>query len=276
MRLRRFAMVLGVVILAVGSLACQGRPARSPEAIQPTRTQPSPAATSTILKAQTPTSAPTPASASALACPEDPRVWALVPLQGVMRDPKTGKPIQLPKPPQRIDPPCVYEGLARDLARTLVPNPDLPAPQASGRTLSAPWFWAPGMDVPTIQLIVDQGVGYFEASYDAGGKRIEKLYLPYTAVATRLRGEDPPVGSDSLSLSTSSPGLSRRAGGVGGGSGLALRAAPVAAGGAFVPLRPEGHLPGGGGSGGGEAHRDPDHPPGRRGGQEGEMKGGGG
>jgi hypothetical protein len=40
------------------------------------------------------------------------------------------------------------------------------------------------MEVPTIRVIVDQGVGYFEAAYDAGGRRIEELFLPYTAVAT--------------------------------------------------------------------------------------------
>ncbi len=101
-----------------------------------------------------------------------------------MRDPKTGKPIRLPKPSQRIDPPCIYEGLARDLARSLVPNPDFPAPAARGKTLSVPWFWAPGMEVPIIWVIVDQWVGYFETDYDAGGKRIDKCYLPYTAVAT--------------------------------------------------------------------------------------------
>jgi hypothetical protein len=111
-------------------------------------------------------------------------MWQLVPLQVGLRDPKTGKPIQLPKPPQRIDPPCVYEGLARDLARSLVPNPDFPTPAVRGKTLSVPWFWAPGMEAPTIRVIVDQGVDYFEADYDAGGRRIEDLFLPYTAVAT--------------------------------------------------------------------------------------------
>jgi hypothetical protein len=40
------------------------------------------------------------------------------------------------------------------------------------------------MEVPTIRVIVDQGVGYFEADYNAGGRRIEDLFLPYTAVAT--------------------------------------------------------------------------------------------
>jgi hypothetical protein len=39
------------------------------------------------------------------------------------------------------------------------------------------------MEAPTIRVIVDQGVD-FEADYDAGGRRIEDLFLPYTAVAT--------------------------------------------------------------------------------------------
>ena len=187
MRFERWAIALVAVILAAAGSACQGRPAGPSETARPTSTPPPPAsptatATQAVLKIETPT--PTPAPASASVCPEDPRVWQLVPLQAGLRDPKTGKPIQLPKPPQRIDPPCVYEGLARDLARSLAPNPDLPTPAARGKTLSVPWFWAPGIEVPTIQVIVDQGVGYFEADYDAGGRRIEELFLPYTAVAT--------------------------------------------------------------------------------------------
>jgi hypothetical protein len=186
MRFERWAIALVAVILAAAGSACQGRPAGPSETARPTSTPPPPAfptatATQAVLKIETPT--PTPAPASASVCPEDPRVWQLVPLQVGLRDPKTGKPIQLPKPPQRIDPPCVYEGLARDLARSLVPNPDFPAPAVRGKTLSVPWFWAPGMEAPTIRVIVDQGVD-FEAGYDAGGRRIEDLFLPYTAVAT--------------------------------------------------------------------------------------------
>jgi len=186
MRFERWAIALVAVILAAAGSACQGRPGRPSETARPTSTPPPPAspratATQAVLKIETPT--PTPAPASASVCPEDPRAWQLVPLQVGLRDPKTGKPIQLPKPPQRIDPPCVYEGLARDLARSLVPNPDFPAPATRGKTLSVPWFWAPGMEVPTIR--VEVGTDYFfEASYDAGGRRIEELFLPYTAVAT--------------------------------------------------------------------------------------------
>jgi hypothetical protein len=186
MRFERWAIALVAVILAAAGSACQGRPAGPSETARPTSTPPPPAsptatATQAVLKIETPT--PTPAPASASVCPEDPRAWQLVPLQAGLRDPKTGKPIQLPKPPQRIDPPCVYEGLARDLARSLVPNPDFPTPAVRGKTLSVPWFWAPGMEAPTIGVIVDQGVD-FEAHYDAGGRRIEELFLPYTAVAT--------------------------------------------------------------------------------------------
>jgi len=186
MRFERWAIALVAVILAAAGSACQGRPAGPSETARPTSTPPppvSPTATATqaVLKIETPTATPAPASASV--CPEDPRVWQLVPLQAGLRDPKTGKPIQLPKPPQRIDPPCVYEGLARDLARSLVPNPDFPTPAVRGKTLSVPWFWAPGMEAPTIRVEVDT-VDSFEASYDAGGRRIEDLFLPYTAVAT--------------------------------------------------------------------------------------------
>jgi hypothetical protein len=186
MRFERWAIALVAVILAAAGSACQGRPAGPSETARPTSTPPppvSPTATATqaVLKIETPTATPAPASASV--CPEDPRAWQLVPLQAGLRDPKTGKPIQLPKPPQRIDPPCVYEGLARDLARSLVPNPDFPTPAVRSKTLSVPWFWAPGMEAPTIR--VEVGTDYFfEASYDAGGRRIETRYVPYTAVAT--------------------------------------------------------------------------------------------
>ena len=186
MRFERWAIALVAVILAAAGSACQGRPARPSETARPTSTPPPPAspratATQAVLKIETPT--PTPAPASASVCPEDPRAWQLVPLQAGLRDPKTGKPIQLPKPPQRIDPPCVYEGLARDLARSLVPNPDFPTPAVRSKTLSVPWFWAPGMEVPTIRVVVELA-DYFEACYDASGRRIETRYVPYTAVAT--------------------------------------------------------------------------------------------
>jgi hypothetical protein len=186
MRFERWAIALVAVILAAAGSACQGLPGRPSETARPTSTPPPPAsptatATQAVLKIETPTATPAPASASV--CPEDPRVWQLVPLQVGLQDPKTGKTIQLPKPPQRIDPPCVYEGLARDLARSLVPNPDFPTPAVRGKTLSVPWFWAPGMEVPTIRVEVETDA-FFEASYDAGGRRIEDLFLPYTAVAT--------------------------------------------------------------------------------------------
>ncbi|WP_200808206.1 hypothetical protein, partial [Thermoflexus hugenholtzii] len=126
--------------------------------------------------AQAPTRTPAPL------CPEDPRLWQLVPIEAGLRDPQTGQPIRLPKPPQRIEPPCVYEGLARDLAHTLVPNPNAPAPSVEGKVLSVPWFWAPGMEVPTIRLVPERR-DVFEIGYDAQGKRIDHLYLPYTAIA---------------------------------------------------------------------------------------------
>jgi len=173
------AAVVALALILLGT-AWSWRTART--GARPAPTLPPPTATAVFAAVTATARAPTPTPAPA--CPEDPRAWALVPLQAGLRDPKTGKPIQLPKPPQRIDPPCVYEGLARDLARSLVPNPDFPAPAVRGKTLSVPWFWAPGMEAPTIRVIVDQGVGYFEADYDAGGRRIEDLFLPYTAVAT--------------------------------------------------------------------------------------------
>jgi hypothetical protein len=173
------AAVAALAVILLGT-AWSWRTART--GARPAPTLPPPTATAVFAAVTATARAPTPTPAPA--CPEDPRAWALVPLQAGLRDPKTGKPIRLPKPPQRIDPPCVYEGLARDLARSLVPNPDFPEPSARGKTLSVPWFWAPGMEAPTIRVIVDQGVGYFEADYDAGGRRIEDLFLPYTAVAT--------------------------------------------------------------------------------------------
>jgi hypothetical protein len=177
----RIALGAAVVALAVILLgtAWSWRTART--GARPAPTLPPPTATAVFAAVTATARAPTPTPAPA--CPEDPRAWALVPLQAGLRDPKTGKPIQLPKPPQRIDPPCVYEGLARDLARSLVPNPDFPAPAVRGKTLSVPWFWAPGMEAPTIRVIVESA-DYFEARYDTGGKRIETRYVPYTAVAT--------------------------------------------------------------------------------------------
>jgi len=178
----RIALVAAAAALALILLGAAWSWQTARTGARPAPTLPPPTATAVFAAVTATARAPTPTPAPA--CPEDPRAWALVPLQAGLRDPKTGKPIQLPKPPQRIDPPCVYEGLARDLARSLAPNPDLPTPAARGKTLSVPWFWAPGIEVPTIQVIVDQGVGYFEADYDAGGRRIEELFLPYTAVAT--------------------------------------------------------------------------------------------
>jgi hypothetical protein len=172
------AAVAALALILLGT-AWSWRTART--GARPAPTLPPPTATAVFAAVTATARAPTPTPAPA--CPEDPRAWALVPLQAGLRDPKTGKPIQLPKPPQRIDPPCVYEGLARDLARSLVPNPDFPAPAVRGKTLSVPWFWAPGMEAPTIRVEVET-VGSFEASYDAGGRQIEELFLPYTAVAT--------------------------------------------------------------------------------------------
>ncbi|WP_448592640.1 hypothetical protein [Thermoflexus hugenholtzii] len=133
------------------------------------------AAVTATAQAPTPTPAPL--------CPEDPRLWKLVPIESGMRDPKTGQPIPLPKPPQRIEPACVYEGLARDLAHIRVPNPDVPTPSVEGKVLSVPWFWAPGMDVPQIQVKAVRAKD-FVAFYDTRGSRIDELYLPYTAIAT--------------------------------------------------------------------------------------------
>jgi hypothetical protein len=172
------AAVAALAVILLGT-AWSWRTART--GARPAPTLPPPTATAVFAAVTATARAPTPTPAPA--CPEDPRAWALVPLQAGLRDPKTGKPIRLPKPPQRIDPPCVYEGLARDLARSLVPNPDFPKPSVEDKVLSVPWFWAPGMEAPTIR--VEVGTDYFfEASYDAGGRRIENLFLPYTAVAT--------------------------------------------------------------------------------------------
>jgi len=177
----RIALVAAAAALALILLGAAWSWQTARTGARPAPTLPPPTATAVFAAVTATARAPTPTPAPA--CPEDPRAWALVPLQAGLRDPKTGKPIQLPKPPQRIDPPCVYEGLARDLARSLVPNPDFPTPAVRGKTLSVPWFWAPGMEVPTIRVEVDT-VDSFEASYDAGGRRIEDLFLPYTAVAT--------------------------------------------------------------------------------------------
>jgi hypothetical protein len=137
------AAVAALAVILLGT-AWSWRTART--GARPAPTLPPPTATAVFAAVTATARAPTPTPAPA--CPEDPRAWALVPLQAGLRDPKTGKPIQLPKPPQRIDPPCVYEGLARDLARSLVPNPDFPAPAVRGKTLSVPWFWAPGWRRP--------------------------------------------------------------------------------------------------------------------------------
>jgi len=148
---------------------------------RPAPTLPPPTATAVFATVTAAASRPT--ATPAPLCPEDPLLWRLVEIRPDLRDPKTGKPIQLPKPPQRIDPPCVYDLLARDLARSLVPNPDFPTPAAPGKTLSVPWFWAPGTEVPAVRVRL-KTAAFFESDYDARGRRIETRFLPYTAVAT--------------------------------------------------------------------------------------------
>jgi hypothetical protein len=148
---------------------------------QPAPTLPPPTQTAIFAAVTATAQAPTPTRPPL--CPEDPRLWRLVSLEGVLRDPQTGRPMPLPKPPQRIEPACVYEGLARDLARTLVPNPDAPVPSVEGRVLSVPWFWAPGMEVPNIQVKTRKNLE-FASRYDGQGGQIDSFYLPYTAITT--------------------------------------------------------------------------------------------
>ncbi|GBD09129.1 hypothetical protein HRbin22_01376 [Candidatus Thermoflexus japonica] len=162
------------MLLAGGIFALQ-----APRGARPAPTLPPPTATAVF--ATVTAAAVRPTATPAPQCPEDPILWKLVEVRPFL-DPKTGKSVQLPKPPQRIDPPCVYEALARDFAHTLVPNPDIPAPSAE-KTLSVPWFWAPGTEIPQIQLKSGQ-VREFSAPYDARGRRIDRLFLSYTAVAT--------------------------------------------------------------------------------------------
>ncbi len=175
-----YALLLTLGLVAVVFLWAFFQSRQALPAERPAPTLPPPTATAIFATATAIASRPT--ATPAPLCPEDPRVWALVEIRPFL-DPKTGKSVQLPKPPQRIDPPCVYEALARDLARTLVPNPDVPIPSATGRTLSVPWFWAPGTEIIQTQVIPRQARD-FVAFYDARGRKIDDLYLPYTAVAT--------------------------------------------------------------------------------------------
>jgi len=159
--------------LAAILFACQGKPAGSPVPAHPTSTRPAP---TVALPPATPTpQAVAPTSSSPAACLEEPDRWSLIPIES------GGKPVSPPS--QRIDPPCVYEALARDLARTLIPAPDALIPSVADRTLSVPWFWAPGTEIPQTQVRPDRP-GDFVAFYDARGRKIDEFFLPYTAVAT--------------------------------------------------------------------------------------------
>ncbi|GBD07775.1 hypothetical protein HRbin22_00001 [Candidatus Thermoflexus japonica] len=160
-----------MLLLAGALAACQGGPGGSSP---PTPTQPA-APVSPTLAPPTPAAVSTPASGSA--CPEDPARWSLVPLSG-----PGGKPVQ--PPPQRIDPPCVYQGLWRDLATALFADyTRADVPPLADKKVEVPWYWDPGPEITrkVIGIYLSWG-GYL--FYDREGRKIDEILTIYTALPT--------------------------------------------------------------------------------------------
>jgi hypothetical protein len=146
MRFERWAIALVAVILAAAGSACQGRPAGPSETARPTSTPPPPAsptatATQAVLKIETPTATPAPASASV--CPEDPRAWQLVPLQGGCGTRRPGSRFSCPSRRSASSPPASTRGWPGTWPTPWSPTPTSPRPR--WRTRSSP---SPGSGPP--------------------------------------------------------------------------------------------------------------------------------
>ncbi|MCS7352178.1 MAG: hypothetical protein RMM10_11785 [Anaerolineae bacterium] len=170
------AVILGMM-LAAGIFALQAPPA----APQPVPTFAPPTATAIAARIATATASAPPTPTPAPLCPDDPRLWQLVEMRPFL-DPQTEQPVQMLKPTYRIEPPCVYQGLWRDVAHYLFMS-DPPTPTVKKWVRDVPWYWSPEPDFvyrdffayrPTAQ-------SYY---YDREGWRIDEVITPFTAVWT--------------------------------------------------------------------------------------------
>ncbi len=112
-----------------------------------------------------------------------PALWKLVEVKPFL-DPKTGKPVQLPKPVYRIDPPCVYQGFWKDMADALFATytrEDVP-PKVD-KQIEVPWYWEPGPEISrkTIGIYLALKDYLF---YDREGRKIDEVLTPYTVLPT--------------------------------------------------------------------------------------------
>ncbi|MFN3928122.1 MAG: hypothetical protein ACK4OK_00600 [Thermoflexus sp.] len=169
------AVGLIVFFLVGGWWLGRGAPPAEP---QPMPTLPPPtktaiAATATARVPPTPTAAP--------ACPTDPVLWKFEEVF-VGWDPQTAQPIRLPKPLYRIHPPCVYEGLWRDVAGKLfLTRSDAPSVE---KWVEAPWYWNPGLEIIQRPFSPAPVSGMASTVYDREGRRIDEVLTAYTALST--------------------------------------------------------------------------------------------
>ncbi|GBD07777.1 hypothetical protein HRbin22_00003 [Candidatus Thermoflexus japonica] len=164
------------MLLAGGIFALQ-----APRGARPAPTLPPPTATAVFATATA--TAVRPTATPAPQCPEDPILWKLVEVRPFL-DPKTQKPVQLPKPIYRIDPPCVYQGLWRDLATALFADyTRADVPPLVDKLVEVPWYWDPGPEI-TREII---GIYLSWADYlfyDREGRKIDEILTIYTALPT--------------------------------------------------------------------------------------------
>ncbi len=175
-----YALMLGFA-LAGGMLLAGAILARTaPGEPRPAPTLPPPTWTAILATGTAMAARPTPTPAPA--CPPNPLLWRLVPVKPFL-DPKTGKPVELPKPLYRIDPPCVYEGFWRDVAGDLfLARSDRPS--VDKWLQNVPWYWEPGTEItrkPFYPTAPSKAAAVF---YDRQWKRIDGVLTPYTALAT--------------------------------------------------------------------------------------------
>ncbi len=166
-------MLLAGVIL---SGTAPGGQAPRPAPTLPPPTWTAVLATGTAMAAR-PTSTPAPA------CPPNPAQWQLVPVQPFL-DPQTGRPLELPKPLHRLQPPCVYEGLWRDLAYELfLRYTKADIPPAALKMFEIPWYWDPGPEVSRRLVGIAIPTRDF-TFYDRSGRRIDEVLTVYTVAFT--------------------------------------------------------------------------------------------
>ncbi len=175
-----FYGVVLTLLVAAGMFAAAGLLAlRAPRGEGPAPTLPPP--TKTAIFATVTAQAARPTNTPAPLCPEDPALWQLVEVKPFL-DPKTGKPVQLPKPIYRIDPPCVYQSLWRDIARRVFLK-DPPAPTVEKEVENVPWYWEPGPEISRWPFKPARANRAF-IFYDRNGRKIDEVFTIYTVLPT--------------------------------------------------------------------------------------------